>query len=48
MKKLANQNLADADPPTWAVWLFYTHPPIRDRVRRGETFAREHGIKVEA
>lgn len=46
MKKLANQNLADADPPAWAVWLFYTHPPIRDRVQRGETFLRERDRAV--
>ena len=38
MRKLANQNLADVDPPNWVVWLFYTHPPIRDRVNRGERY----------
>ncbi len=44
MKKLANQNLADADPPGWAVWLFYSHPPVRDRVRRGEEYVRAKGL----
>lgn len=46
MKKLANQNLADADPPAWAVWLFYTHPPIGERVKRGEEFARQKGLNL--
>lgn len=38
MKKLANQNLADPNPPAWVVWLLYTHPPISQRVKRGEAF----------
>ncbi len=32
MTRLANQNLADADPEPWVVLLLYSHPPIRDRV----------------
>jgi len=32
MTRLANQNLADADPEPWVVFLLYSHPPIRDRV----------------
>jgi STE24 endopeptidase len=46
MKKLANQNLADLNPPSWAVWLFYTHPPISQRVQRGEAFAQQKGINL--
>jgi STE24 endopeptidase len=38
MKRLANQNLADADPEAWVVLLLYTHPPIRDRVARAEAY----------
>ncbi len=30
--RLANQNLAEADPPSWVVWLLYSHPPLRERV----------------
>jgi STE24 endopeptidase len=36
MLKLAGQNLADADPPGWVRVLFYSHPPIGERVRMAE------------
>jgi STE24 endopeptidase len=29
---LAEQNLADPDPPRWVVWLYYDHPPIHQRI----------------
>ncbi len=32
MTRLANQNLAQLDPPTWEVALFYSHPPLRARL----------------
>lgn len=32
MTRLANQNLTEANPPDWAVWLFSTHPPIGRRI----------------
>lgn len=34
MAKLGVQNLADPNPPTWAIWLFYDHPPIAERIKR--------------
>jgi STE24 endopeptidase len=36
--RLANQNLGDADPEPWAVFLFATHPPIRERVEAARRF----------
>jgi len=38
LKRLANQNLAEADPPGWAVVLFATHPPLGRRIRKAEAF----------
>ncbi len=32
MTRLANQNLADADPEPWVVFLLHSHPPIRQRL----------------
>lgn len=39
MTRLANQNLAEADPPAWAVWLFSTHPPIARRIASAKALA---------
>ena len=32
MTRLANQNLAEADPEPWVVFLLYSHPPTRERL----------------
>jgi STE24 endopeptidase len=32
MEKLADQNLSDRDPPRAIVWLFYSHPPVNERI----------------
>ncbi len=34
---LAEQNLADPDPPRWVVWLYYDHPPIHQRIALART-----------
>lgn len=38
MTRLANQNLADVDPEEWVVLLFYSHPPLRDRIKTAQAF----------
>lgn len=38
MTRLANQNLAEADPEPWVVFFFYSHPPIRERVAAAQNF----------
>lgn len=35
-RKLARQNKSDPDPPRWEVLLFYSHPPIRERIAMAE------------
>ncbi len=32
LTRLANQNLADPEPPAWLVWFSYSHPPILERI----------------
>jgi STE24 endopeptidase len=33
--RLANQNLGEVDPEKWVVLLFYSHPPLADRIEMG-------------
>ena len=37
-EKFAVQNLSVVDVPAWEKFLFYTHPPIAERIRLAETF----------
>ncbi|MBI2845812.1 MAG: M48 family metallopeptidase [Chloroflexi bacterium] len=38
MTKLADQNLADADPEPWAELILYSHPPIKKRIALGRKY----------
>jgi STE24 endopeptidase len=38
MTRLANQNLADADPPAWVEFLLHSHPSISKRVALAQCF----------
>ncbi|MCD6290286.1 MAG: M48 family metallopeptidase [Anaerolineae bacterium] len=44
MTRLANQNLAEAEPPRWVVWLLYNHPPISERLRMADEYARRRQV----
>jgi STE24 endopeptidase len=39
-KQLANQNLGEVDPEPWVVFLFYSHPPLRDRIAKADHWQR--------
>jgi STE24 endopeptidase len=41
MTRLANQNLADADPPAWVEFILHSHPSIRKRVAMARSFNGE-------
>jgi STE24 endopeptidase len=36
--RLANQNLSDIDPEKWVVWLFYSHPPLGERIAKANNW----------
>lgn len=40
MAGLANRNLADAYPPNWVKLLYYSHPPIGERIAMAEQFEK--------
>jgi STE24 endopeptidase len=41
MKRLSQQNLAEEYPSRVVRWLFYSHPPIRERIDAARAFGRE-------
>jgi Zn-dependent protease with chaperone function len=38
MRRLGAQNLAEDNPSKLVQWLFYSHPPIRERIAAAQTF----------
>jgi STE24 endopeptidase len=42
LKRLANQNLSDAEPDTWVEWLLYSHPALGKRIAMAEHEAELH------
>lgn len=38
MQRLAEQNLAEINPPRWVEWLFYDHPAIGRRIAMADRF----------
>ncbi len=43
MTRLANQNLADADPEPWVEFLLYSHPALGKRIAAAEAAAYAEG-----
>ena len=38
MRRLGAKNLAEEDPSKLVQWLFYSHPPVRDRIATAQAF----------
>jgi len=36
--RLANQNLGEVDPEPWVIFLFYSHPPLKERIAKAENW----------
>ena len=37
--RLANQNLGEIDPEKWVVFLFYSHPPLGERISKAQNWS---------
>ena len=42
MVRLANQNLSEIDPEKWVVWMFYSHPPLGERIEMARRWERRN------
>jgi STE24 endopeptidase len=36
--RLANQNLGEIDPEKWVVFMFYSHPPLGERIEKAKNW----------
>jgi len=36
--RLANQNLGEVDPERWVVFMFYSHPPLGERITLAQSW----------
>jgi STE24 endopeptidase len=48
LTRLANQNLADADPEAWVEWLLYSHPALGKRIAMAEAIDEPTSENVKA
>ena len=37
--RLANQNLGEIDPEKWVVFMFYSHPPLGERIEKARKYS---------
>jgi STE24 endopeptidase len=40
--RLANQNLGEVDPEKWVVFMFYSHPPLAERIAMAKNWEAGH------
>jgi STE24 endopeptidase len=40
--RLANQNLGEIDPEKWVVFMFYSHPPLGERIEKARRYQNIH------
>lgn len=45
LRRLANQNLSDADPEAWVEWLLYSHPALGKRIAMAEQEVQLHSLE---